>query len=405
MQNATVGTAFSPLAVTVWDALGNPVSGAIVVFSVPASGASGTFAGGVNTVATNASGVAIAATFTANGRAGSYSLHPSIPGQVGAIIFLTNTPGPPASITAIGGTPQTVMVSTSFQQLQAMVADSFGNPLSGVMVTFVAPGSGPSAKFFDSANTAITGPTPFDGNIIAALANTVANGITGSYAVTASAPGVPGTATFVLTNESFGLTMDTPGTVQITRGVPAAVKIDFGTVPVNSPLPLTLNVTSVCVVPTTLISTTCSLNPSAMRLVTPSGSTTLTIVTTAASATNSKRAPGPSGRGPSPLDLPWLFTAGLFAMMAVSLFPRWQGDLRLRRWPIYLLVMLLAITSPVLVSCGGGGTSGTPGATTTIPPVNISTPTGPSNITIRLTFNSNSGLFASITTTIPINVN
>src|SRR5438093_3592868 len=68
-QSATVNTAFAtPLQATVRDAANNLVSGVVVTFTVPGSGASGTFAGGVNTATTNGRGVATAATFTANGR-------------------------------------------------------------------------------------------------------------------------------------------------------------------------------------------------------------------------------------------------------------------------------------------------------------------------------------------------
>jgi len=57
----------------VMDAAGNPIAGVTVTFNVPTSGASGTFAGGVNTAKTNAAGVAYSAIFTANGTAGSYT--------------------------------------------------------------------------------------------------------------------------------------------------------------------------------------------------------------------------------------------------------------------------------------------------------------------------------------------
>ena len=86
-QTATVNTAFAQrLAAVVKDAFGNPVSGATVTFNAPASGASGAFAGGVDTATTNAQGVATAPVFTANGTAGSYT----VTATVGA---LTTSPG------------------------------------------------------------------------------------------------------------------------------------------------------------------------------------------------------------------------------------------------------------------------------------------------------------------------
>jgi hypothetical protein len=68
-QMTTANTAFpNPLAVTVTDSFGNPVSGVSVTFTAPSSGASGTFSNstGTITVTTNGSGVASAGTFTAN---------------------------------------------------------------------------------------------------------------------------------------------------------------------------------------------------------------------------------------------------------------------------------------------------------------------------------------------------
>jgi hypothetical protein len=74
-QSATIDTAFAKrLVAKVVDSFGNPVVGVTVTFNAPASGASGTFAGGVNTATTNAQGQAIASVFTANGTAGSYAV-------------------------------------------------------------------------------------------------------------------------------------------------------------------------------------------------------------------------------------------------------------------------------------------------------------------------------------------
>jgi CubicO group peptidase (beta-lactamase class C family) len=77
-QTATVKSTFAkPLAATVTNALGSPVVGANVTFSAPRPGkVSGLFAGGKSevTVVTNSSGIAIAPSFTANGKAGSYTV-------------------------------------------------------------------------------------------------------------------------------------------------------------------------------------------------------------------------------------------------------------------------------------------------------------------------------------------
>jgi len=95
-QTAAVNTQFAQaLTVNVVDASGNPVNGAWVTFTAPASGAGGTFAGGLTTVvvATNAAGIATAPAFTANDVAGDdYHIIASTPGAaVSASFTLSNS--------------------------------------------------------------------------------------------------------------------------------------------------------------------------------------------------------------------------------------------------------------------------------------------------------------------------
>jgi hypothetical protein len=100
-QTAMAGTAFgNPLSVSVRDAGSNPINGVTVTFTAPASGASGTFAGGVNTAVTNASGTA-SRVLTANSVAGSYNVVASVAGlQPKATFSLTNiSAGPPLALT------------------------------------------------------------------------------------------------------------------------------------------------------------------------------------------------------------------------------------------------------------------------------------------------------------------
>ena len=103
-QSTNVNTAFgTQLQATVKDAGNNPVSGVTVTFTAPTSGVSGTFAGGVNTVTTNASGMATAPIFTANSIAGGpYNLTASVTGVVTSASFsLTNVAGGPANIVLV----------------------------------------------------------------------------------------------------------------------------------------------------------------------------------------------------------------------------------------------------------------------------------------------------------------
>ena len=197
-QSATISTAFgNPLQATVKDSAGNPVPGVVVTFTAPGSGASGTFAGGVNMATTNASGVAISAAFTANSIAsGPYNVMASAAGATPANFALTNAVGAPASITATAGTPQTATIGTAFgTALQATVKDSGGNPVPGVVVTLTAPGTGASGSFADSVNTATTNASG-----VATTATFTANStVGGPYNVVASATGATA-ADFALTN-------------------------------------------------------------------------------------------------------------------------------------------------------------------------------------------------------------
>jgi hypothetical protein len=107
-QSTSINSAFAaPLALQVIGDDGYPVSGATMFFTVPGSGASATFAGGVNTSVTNGAGVATSAIPSANGTVGGpYSVmatvqscgtYPGCPGSAAAANFsLTNTTAAPA---------------------------------------------------------------------------------------------------------------------------------------------------------------------------------------------------------------------------------------------------------------------------------------------------------------------
>jgi hypothetical protein len=199
-QSVAISTAFAaPLVATVADSGNNPVSGVVVTFAPPASGASGTFAGGVNIATTNASGVATSATFTANATAGGpYNVVASATGATSANFSLTNLTGTPASVTATAGTPQGTPISTAFPtQLQATVKDAGSNPVSGVVVTFTAPASGASGTFAGGVNTATT-----DAGGVATAPVFTANGTVGAYTVNATVAGVVTPTPFMLTNNA-----------------------------------------------------------------------------------------------------------------------------------------------------------------------------------------------------------
>src|SRR5207245_6079482 len=90
------------LHTAVKESFNNLGSGVVVTFTAPGSGASGTFAGGVNTATTNASGVATSATFTANATAGGpYNVVASATGATSANFSLTNVASAPAPIALV----------------------------------------------------------------------------------------------------------------------------------------------------------------------------------------------------------------------------------------------------------------------------------------------------------------
>lgn len=203
-QAAVVNAAFAnPLQVTVRDAGSNPVPGILVTFTAPGTGASAAFPGG-NTATTDANGIA-AVSVSANGATGSYTVNATVAGVGGPASFpLTNNPKPPAaSVTATGGTPQTAAIGANFANpLQVTVRDAGSNPVSDVLVTFTAPGSGASVTF-PSGNTAITDANGF------AQVTARANSSTGNYTVNASVSGVVTPAAFSLTNAATGVTVQT----------------------------------------------------------------------------------------------------------------------------------------------------------------------------------------------------
>jgi hypothetical protein len=216
-QSATVHTAFaSPLVALVTDTYGNPVSGATVTFTAPGTGASGTFAGSVNTAVTNASGLATSKTFTANTTAGSYNVGASATGTGSVNFAETNAAAAANNIAVSSGAGQSAAVGTAFTApLVAVVTDNYGNPVSGATVTFAAPGSGASGTFAGSVNTAVTNT-----NGLATSTTFTANTKVGGYNVTASASGA-GSVKFAETN-----TAGTAATVVVSSGSNQSATVD-----------------------------------------------------------------------------------------------------------------------------------------------------------------------------------
>ena len=216
LQDATINTPFgAPLVATVQDANQYPVSGAVVTFTAPSTGASGTFAGGANTATTNSSGVATSAVFTANATAGSYTVTAAVSGvSTPASFTLTNVTGALVSITATSGTPQSANVNAAFATpLVATVVDGSMNPVSGALVTFEVPSAGASGTFAGGVNTATTNSSG-----VATSALFTANGTVGTYTVTATVASGAEPANFVLTNNALNYAFYVSGLEAIDAG-------------------------------------------------------------------------------------------------------------------------------------------------------------------------------------------
>ena len=194
-QSAIVDTDFaSSLTVLLMDGQGNPVPNASVTFTAPGSGATAVLS--TSTVMTDATGQA-SVTVHAGTVTGTYTVTATTAGAASPAQFtLTNTPDVAASITPDpGSTPQSATVGTSYTApLTALVVDKFGNGVPGQTVTFAVPSTGASGTL--SSLTAVTDATG------KASVTITANTTAGSYAVTASCPGVAATASFSLSNLS-----------------------------------------------------------------------------------------------------------------------------------------------------------------------------------------------------------
>jgi hypothetical protein len=411
-QSASIFTPFAaPLVATVKDALGNPVSGVIVLFGGPTVGPpfTGPFVrfstgSGLDIESTNAAGAATSAPFTANGSSGSFVIPVEVQQPFnfafGAQFPETNIAGPPAQIVMGQGSSQSASVGTTFgSALSVSVMDAGGNLLSGVPVTFTAPTTGASASF---AGSNVKVVNTVSGKAASPLPT--ANAAAGGYTVVASIPGVVRTVNFTMMNVDVSVAQHSPGTVQITRGTPAAIQLDMASVPANAPLPGTISLS--CSEPANLTHTQCTLNPQTFNAGYALSISTLTITTNSSSPTlgfapplNAPAPVRPPAEGLTALAL--AITVGLFAMSR-------SRNLKFRNLPAYLPLVILLCTALGMLSCGGGGggtagtfnSSGSSPSTPSAPaPIDSTTPTGPYTITVNISVAGGSSK------AIPVNIN
>jgi hypothetical protein len=114
-QSTTLRTPFSaPLEATVRDAFGNGVPGVVVTFTAPASGPSGTFAGGGATAqaTTSSTGAATSPVFTASQTAGSYQVSAAAPSVDSPALFSLSNDTTATNVPALEGWGLLALIST-----------------------------------------------------------------------------------------------------------------------------------------------------------------------------------------------------------------------------------------------------------------------------------------------------
>ena len=116
--------------------------------------------------------------------------------DIGAYEYTNITTGAAASLAILSGSDQSSALNLAFSKPMRVVAlDSQGNRVSGITVTFTAPGSGPSGTFADTGTNTTTIDTDAGG--VATTSIFTANDQAGAYTVTASSSGL-GSVDFIL---------------------------------------------------------------------------------------------------------------------------------------------------------------------------------------------------------------
>jgi len=254
-QSVAINAVFAALKATVKDSGGNGVSGAIVVFTAPATGASGNFTGGTvsASVSTDATGVATAPTFTANSTAGSYTVNAKANGLATLAAFsLTNLPGAPtiaslspsnttaggpgftltvngtnfaaASVVSFNGTAETTTLVSATQLSAAVTSADIANAgVVNVVVSTPGVGGGTSGN----AAFTINNPRP----LLSSLSPASASAGSAAFTLTVNGTGFINGATV-----SFnGVTKSTTfvSSTQVTAAITAADIATAGTVMVS----------------------------------------------------------------------------------------------------------------------------------------------------------------------------
>ncbi|MEB3274124.1 MAG: CHAT domain-containing protein, partial [Prochlorothrix sp.] len=203
-QSTVVNTAFSsPLTVQVTDQYGNPISGRLITFTAPSSGASLR----VSSLRLTTDSTGIARTDArANTIAGNYPVAATVATtSLNSTFSLTNQADAPSVLAIDTGNNQSATIDTPFTNaLAVLVTDQYGNPVSGVPVNFAVQGGLTGASGILSRSS---GVSDANGRVSTTL---TANVQQGSFQVVAQASGFNASATFDLQNTSVGETACPP---------------------------------------------------------------------------------------------------------------------------------------------------------------------------------------------------
>jgi len=165
-QSTIVGTAFgSVLTTKLTDTFANPVVGAVVTFTLPAAGASGTFPGSVKTidVLTDGAGVATSPVITANLTAGTYNATATAASVATPATFsLTNLPLPTFALTVnkVGSGSGTVIATSPASTLNCGITCIYVYPQGTVVTLTATDGTGTFAGWSGVPAVACPGIVP-----------------------------------------------------------------------------------------------------------------------------------------------------------------------------------------------------------------------------------------------------
>ncbi|HVP75814.1 MAG TPA: Ig-like domain-containing protein, partial [Gaiellaceae bacterium] len=220
-QTATVNTAVATdPSVLVTDALGNPVSGVSVTFAVASGGGSVTGAHAT----TGADGIATVGSWTVGTAAGTNTLTADATGLPTVTFTADGVAGAAANLDANAGDSQSATVNTNVTAPSVIATDAYGNPVSGVTVTFAVASGGGSAtgttRVTGSNGIATVGSWKLG---TAAGANSLTADATGLSTVTFNATGTPDSASSLDVSAGDNQTA-TVGTAVATA--PAAIVTD-----------------------------------------------------------------------------------------------------------------------------------------------------------------------------------